>query len=991
MTRTSGVPILALVSAAVLAHLAVGPSAHAQVATGQSGSAQSGASARLTDRPASSEGAPLRDAALVVTRAPAIRMVAEPGGVVVVRVPVPTMLFGPKAQLFYSVRVRNNSRLLAPVSGTVPRGRDAVPFTFSLGRRLSAGVNEVALVEFRADSVLVEVPVELEVPRVSRITLQTPGGDLVASTGRWSVLRVRILNGGNSSEPVVVRPMVNPGWRDRPSPSVTVAAGGVSEATAQLWVPPGAASGLHVLRVVALQGDRVIAETQARVQVRGSSNQSTDGLTVALSTISANSGTGTSATGYGLNINGRLSDSTTLDVRGSLGQSDDPLAVFTLARSGLFTTPPAVQLTSPRYSIQAGVLSASLRDPGGAFLAGLGGSSSITVRGWRLSGFGGRPFGGASQTLSVGRGLLAGAGLERLMAGGSVGVQTAHLDDRQLRQGLQTITVHGSNLQIGGGILDVSLAGRRLGQDTAATFDANVARATGLPLTFDKRPRLGGAATYRMTGQHTTAELRLLHAPGGAQSFARSGSEVAGSASRRLGRWFSASGGGWYQGDNNQLIGRLQSTGWFAAPAVASRGGTFRLALDARGAAFSLAQRGLLYENQEALYGGSADLRVRWLVLRGRSLLGSNTRRMALDSSGAIPLTGSRQEHTGTIGISSRRGTLDATYMMTGVTSGAALQPPQRSLVLRLDQLRLLTLAGEWITLSADAQQLTVSQAIRPQWSTTASLSVPLWGGLSITGAVDRNPFLSFGGDRTGVPLMYSIRVDQKRTLRRMRGTGIRQRRLFVDENRNGTRDRGESALAGVTIECGTTLVSTDLEGRFECASDHVQLDMRTLPLGIIPPSETPNGSGDMAAVRVQPVAIVFSLPPLDSVRLSASELAKANVYAKDESGMRWFARSAPGAQFVFDALPVGRYVLDVEQGGMTEPLTVVGGDAQLWVTRDEQRAPHVLAVRGRQTRIRIIGAPSPATADIKPGAEKAPAPGASARPTPPPAPRTPR
>jgi len=93
----------------------------------------------------------------------------------------------------------------------------------------------------------------------------------------------------------------------------------------------------------------------------------------------------------------------------------------------------------------------------------------------------------------------------------------------------------------------------------------------------------------------------------------------------------------------------------------------------------------------------------------------------------------------------------------------------------------------------------------------------------------------------------------------------------------------------------------------------------------------------------------------------------------------------------VFDALPVGRYVLDVEQGGMTEPLTVVGGDAQLWVTRDEQRAPHVLAVRGRQTRIRIIGAPSPAAADIKPGAEKAPAPGASARPTPPPAPRTPR
>lgn len=962
--------------------------AHAQGTGGTAGSAQSSTVSRLVDRPTGADGRPIVDAALLVTRAPAIRMMAEPGGVVVVRVPVPLMFFGPKSQLFYSVRVRNNSRLLAPVSGTVARGRDAIPFTFSLGRRLSAGVNEVAMVEFRADSSVVEVPVELDVPRVSRISLQTAGGDLIASSGRWSVLRVRVLNGGNSAEPVVVRTMVNPGWRDRPSPTITVAAGGVSEATVQLWVPPGAASGLHVLRVVAQQGSSVVAEAQARVQVRGNATESSDGLTVALSTIGASSGAGSTATGYGVNVSGKLADSTSLDVRGSFGHSEDPLAVFALARSGLFTTPPAVQLTSPRFSLQGGVLSASLRDPGGAFLAGLGGASSVTMNRWRLSGFGGRPFGGASQTLSMGKGLLAGGGIERLVGGGSIGVQAAHLDDRQMRQGLQSLTLHGSNLQIGGGILDVSLAGRRLAQDTGATFDVNVARAAGLPLTFDARPRLGGAATYRLTGQNTTAEFRVLHAPGGAQWFARSGSEVAGSASRRVGRWLTASGGGWYQGDNNQLIGRLHSSGWFAAPALTSRGGALRLAVDARGAAFSLAQRGLFYENHEQLYGGSADLRLRWLVIRGRSLIGTNSRRMAFDSTGAAPLSGSRQEHTGTIGLSGRRGTLDATYMMTGVVSGAALQPPQRSLVLRLDQLKLFTLAGEWVSVSADAQQLSVSQTARPLWSTTASLTVPLWGGLSLTGSVDRNPFLSFGSDRPGVPLMYSLRMDQKRVLRRIRASGVRQRRLYIDENRNGTRDRGEGDLAGVTIQCGTSLVSTDLEGRFECGSDQMQVDMRTLPLGIVPPADTPTASGDMAALRVQPVALAFKLPALDSARLPASELAKAMVYAKDETGMRWFARSTPGAQFVFDALPVGRYELEVEQGGMSEPLTLVGGDAQLWVTRDAQRTPHLLSVRGRQTRIRVIGAPTPAVGGDKPAANISPASGAAAPPSsPPPAP----
>ena len=931
------------------------PTLFAQTGSAQTG-AQSGAGVRLSDRTAAADGAPLLSTALVVTRAPAVRMLAEPGGVVVVRVPVPTLSFAPNTPLFYSVRLRSNSRLLTPSSGNVPRGRDALPFTFSLGKRLGAGVNEVALVEFRADSAVVEVPVELDVPRVSRLALQAPAGDLIASAGQWSLLRVRVTNGGNASEEVVVRAMPTPGWRDRPSGTLVVPAGGLTEGSLRLWLPPAAASGLHVVRIVAQQGDRIVAETQARVQVRGNNSQQTDGLAVELSSIGVNSGDGTQATGHGVNISGRLSDSVTLDVRASVGHSDDPLAVFTLARSGLFTTPPALQLASPRFSLQAGVLSTSLRDPGGAFLSGLGGSSALTLGEWRVSGFGGRPFGGTSQSLTTGRGLLAGGGVERLAHGGSIGVQAAHLDDRQMRQGLQSITLHGSNLQIGGGVLDVSVAARRLGSDTMPGFDVNAARATGLPLSFDARPRLGGAATYRITGRSTSAELRVLHAPGGAQSFARSGTELAGSASRRIGRWFSAGGGAWLQGDNNQLIGRLQSSGWFASPALTSSDGRFRLAIDARGAAFSLAQSALVYENREQLLGGSADARMGWLVVRGRTMVGSNSRRMSFDSGNAIPLTGTRQEHSGTIGVSSRRGSFDATYMMTGVMSGTALQLPQRSLVLRLDQVRLLTVAGDWVSVSADAQQLSVAAGTAPLWTTSASLSIPLWNGVRLTGAVDRNPFLSFGRVDGSTPLVYSLRLDQRHGVRRMRANGARRRQLFVDENRNGERDRGEGALAGVTILCGAMATATDLDGRFECASDEAQIDVRTLPLGIVPAAEAQHRGRDLPAVRVQPVTVVFSLPTLDSSRLAAPELAKAMVYAKDEAGMRWFARATAGAQFVFDALPVGRYSLEVEQGGMSEPLTVAGTNTQLWVTREPQERPHVLPVRGRQTRIRVIG-----------------------------------
>lgn len=905
-------------------------------------------------RPDSEPGLP--DVA-IATRAAAVRMLAEPGGIVVVRVPIPPVIAAAPGVRRYSIRSREHVRVLTPLRGAVPRDRAAMAFSLSLGRRVGAGVTEMALVEFRADSTAVEVPVELDIPRVSQLSLQPLTTDAVAEPGHWTVLRLRVANGGNDRETITVHAMPVPGWRTRASEPLEVAPGGLSDVQLQLWVAPGAPAGLHVLRAVARRGATEIAETQLRVQVRPGRTTAADGLTMSLSSMAVNASRGTPATGYGLELAGKVSDSTTLQARGTFGRASEPLALFTLARSGLFSTPPSLSLLNPRFTVQAGVLSATLRDPGNAFLAGLGGAASVRLGAWRVGGFTGRPFGASSQWLRTGAGLLAGAGVERVLAGGSVGVQGVHLDDRRLGQGLQSFTLHGSELQVAGGVLDVSVAARRNARSLATTDIAG----TDAPLAFDARPRLGGAATYRLTGRTTTAELRLLHTPGGVQSFARSGTEVGGSATRRLSRWVSAGGGGWLQRDDNQLVGTLRSTGWYVSPAISTPGGALRLGLDGRGSSFSLMRADVQYENQEQMAGVSTDARAGMVQLRGRSQFGSTSRRVSVNGLGGVPFDGMRQEHAGTLGLNGSRGTADVTWSMMGTLTGTALQPAQQSLLFRVDQLRLLAFGSEWITLSGEAQRQRFGSGFDARWTTSASLSLPLVAGLSVTASVDRNPFLSFGQGST-VPLVYALRIDQRRSIASLARHARATRTMYVDENRNQRRDRGETALAGVNLFCGSDATTTDVDGRFSCSRDDLRVDVRTLPLGIVPSADISARSGDVAVYRVQPVTVALQVPAIDAARLTPDELAKAVVVAKDAQGSRWFGRAIGTNQFVFDALPVGRYSLEVEQGDMREPLTTQSGANELWVTPEGSRTPHVVAVRGRQTRIRIIGAPADST-----------------------------
>jgi hypothetical protein len=833
--------------------------------------------------------------------------------------------------------------------------------SFNVGRQLPAGASEIAVVQFRKDSVAYEVPVEFTIPRTRVVSLTTSDASLTTSPGRWTVLRARLINRGNAPETLTVDIATLEGWRSARSPTVPVAPGTASDVTVRVWAPTRAPLGTTVLRLLARHGVTVVADAEARMLVQQERDVRRDGLTLALSSLGVmQAGMEGPALAYGATLSGHLSDSVTVDARVNVSPVSDAATNFALARSGMMTMPPSVVLRSPRLGLSAGVLSNVIHDPGGAFLAGIGGGGSVRLGRWQTTAFGGRPFGLQRDNLFNGRGLLAGGTLAREIGTGSMGLEALHLDDREMQRGLQSISAFAQTVPLGSGTLDLSVALRRTALPLDTIGSALIAGQPGTngPLSFATPLGVGAAGSYRVNGRNGSLEVRALHAPSGSQGFARAGTEYTLSLSRRLG-WLQTSGSAWHQSDNNRFSGKVSSTGWFVSPVTSVRNGLLRLGLEGRGTEFAVSRGTITYSNSDIAAGGLVELNVRGAYLRSRTFGGPQRRALATDESSLLPATGLRMEFQNSVGMRGARGGLDVTWNRITTSGIGLLVPGQDALLVRAEQLRLFSIGDRAVTFSGDAQQVRMIRSISTAslgWMWHGGVSLPLLRGLGVTLGLDRNPFMQVAS-ASDTPLLYTVRMDQQQSIGMPFG-GAPTRRLFLDENGNGRLDRGEPPVPGVSVRCGDQGSTTDDKGRFACATAEAVVDIRMLPMGLVADGSVKRG--DIAVYRVTPVAVELRAPSIDAARLTPTELSKAIVVAKDASGLRWYARAESAARFVFDALPVGRYTIDVEQGALNEPLTVASAP-ELWVRPTSSAAPIPVDVRGRQTRIKVIGGPAPA------------------------------
>jgi hypothetical protein len=85
------------------------------------------------------------------------------------------------------------------------------------------------------------------------------------------------------------------------------------------------------------------------------------------------------------------------------------------------------------------------------------------------------------------------------------------------------------------------------------------------------------------------------------------------------------------------------------------------------------------------------------------------------------------------------------------------------------------------------------------------------------------------------------------------------------------------------------------------------------------------SGRQEFAVVPVAPIVVILAVKDPQGIGVKTDTLAPAVVVARHESGRIWVARRSGADSATFDALPPGRYTLQLDLTAVAVPLAVVG------------------------------------------------------------------
>ena len=874
----------------------------------------------------------------------AVRAETKGEEIAIVRVPVPAAVRLDAVMTLrsatYKVTVGRHVQLLGAASGRIDPSRDSMlVVAFRVSRRAPAGRSLAGTAEFTVGTVTSTVAIELDVPPRRQLTLSMEARSLLATRGRWTTMPLRVINGGNIEERAALDVGLPRGWRAdvRAASKVQrVAAGQSLPLSLRLFIPAQANSGLVMLPVRLVRpGERDTTE-QLQVDVIADYARENSGPAVTTSMISGRTADRQTVTAYALDISGNLSDSTSMTGRlsyaGALALSGT--RGLLLSRSGMLTGAPTLDIRNPSLHLQAGSALVTQAELAGYNLAGVGGALDIQRKSLSLRAFDLQPLGNVmtASFLPVGRGRMQGVEAGLVQPGYRLSAFGSQLEDAFSKR---TLLAYGVRAGIGA-------AGGAQFLSELAYRDAGHQRG------------LGASAVFVRTGQRSFIEARVLHAPGGSAGFARATDDISLSASRSVGTHGFVALNGWTQRDANPMLGALKNGGWSLAPSFdMSRIGT--LGVDIRGTRFHSTLEGTRIGSEEVSAGGMWSRNVVGTSFVARSTLA----RIDRDLADSLWSTRSRQwrlDHSVSLLRGSSRGTVQANWTYQQFSAIAGSFPAQQSMHVRAERIRpRLSLP---LSFEGDVQRMQVGVTGPVYWSTRAAATLDLRMGLSVTVAAERNPFMNMMMGSRGTPMAYTIRVDRTNMLPRM-FTGARNQ-IFRDDNGNGRRDRHERGVGGIVIRCGARQVQTDAEGRFHCADREQLIDARTVPVGLLA-SSMKITVGEPVALRIlQPVRVALEVASTDSLRLRKAMLTDAVVYARDTTGMTWYARSDTSGTFILDALPTGRYMVGVDASALEEPLSMATAEPVVEVGGNAHTDLVTIAMRARPIRVKTFDSSSP-------------------------------
>jgi len=890
------------------------------------------------------------------------RVVVETRGseLLVVRVALPATMRWDRSEAHrrvqYRVVVSRFVQVVGATSGFVDLARDtALVLALRLSRRAPAGRSQAGTVEFTLGEATAQVAIDADVPVMRRVGLSVPPQGLVATRGRWNQLSFRVSNDGNVPESPAIRVDAPSEWRVDvrqleavEKQSRTIASGTSRMMALRLWVPSSANHGTVMVPLQLARPDSAPLVIQVPVDVLPDVAGTAAGPTLTTSYVAGQSGDAQALQGYAVTLGGQLSDSLRVTGRFSYAGTTPVLggAEFALARAGVLTTPPSLELDHPRVQLSAGATSGAFPELAGQFLAGLGGVARVRRGAVQARAFDLRPLSLQQQFTLVGHapGRFSGGELGIDKGRARAAIFGATLDDPTTRRALDAWGIRGG---LG------SLTGTGIASELAYRTHADGAG-------------LGFATSARLVGQRSSLDIRAMHAPGGSRAFARASDEVLASATQMIGRRSYIAVGGWTQRDDNLTVGAARNSGWYATPSFALwRSGS--IGLEARGQSFSAGTEQGRVGTKELAGGGSLNFTVAGTQLTGRSLLAQLDRSLgALDLS---PLSNRqwRLDHTLLASRTGMRGGVSIAYMRQEYSGGSGAMPAQQSMSVRLDRVRPFLTRS--LLIDAEWQRMQVGRIMPANTIARASVSVPLVAGMRVALGVERNPFMSVATSRGRAPLLYSVRLDRATTLPRLFSSahGL----VFRDENANGRRDRGERGVAGVVVLCGGSRVATDKNGRYTCSQARHEVDARTVPTGLVASRPRVDNGESIALHVVQPLRITLRVPSSDSSRLSGTALSQVVISARDSSGYAWRARALGDGRYVVDALPVGRYELVMDASTADEPLSMTGAAPMIDIGANTAAHDVELDVRPRPLRMRTFTPESPGAVPVDSSASK--------------------
>jgi hypothetical protein len=801
----------------------------------------------------------------------------------------------------YAIEPTGRVPILGARTGTVDAIQQrAVLVTVGIPANMLAGRVAVASVVFTSDNIApVRVPIDLVVPVRRGIELRSVRPRVGVAPGRTVTLRIDVTNNGNADDTLAIVADGPGDWRIGVSGAVVLVLrpGETESREIRVTVPTvaGIGEGSVTVRATAAAVER--ARESLTVEVGGASAHGPRTATMTNSILTSRDEVGNQHATGAVIVNGLVAPG--LDMSGQFTTRLPTDAAMRLAQTtfGYSDNSNFISLLGQHWGASAGTTNLVSSPLAGQNVMGEGGSLMLRADSSTVRVIAVRPFG--ESDIAARRDVSVAARGELVGSGGAVSAFYTHMHDDLFSPRA----------------LDAFGVGGRVSPWTRSTFSAEVAErryagGRGLGISSD----FGGEVL------NTRTDVRVLHAPGGASAFAQARDVVSANFIRTDFRRLSSAASAWWTADRNATFSSLDS-----------RGGAFSTSLalplhlevgtDLRRVEFSSADSMGRFRSNQSGYAARLGARAGGVSWSGDVYQDVYTQEALPYAGSSIAMPSTVTGVRGQVRFDLLRGSLGVDGSSEQRVSAYGPEARQIGYGVHADRLRVLPLVPG-VTLSGSLWR--VSYGHQGLDSRRAALNVELTPSMRLVLAAQQDALLRSASGRPRT--IFSLKAERGATVpfvNRAAAAGV----VFEDLDGDGRRDGGEPGIPGIIVRRDGEAAITDRHGEYrfrQPTAGPVSVDQRSLPRGWLLSA---------APLDARAAATEFGVIPVVSLEVrvvtaASSErggrtltLGPVTVGVRDAAGREWVAKANASGRVVFDALPPGRYQLEVEAPAASEPV----------------------------------------------------------------------